>query len=198
MFSRGLWDYSDPVSVVTGENQRDSVNKAEKRENFSDPLTVESERNSRISHEIIDEIDLAGKQNQEENTISDQEIWHKTNFYHSSTTIFDRLNLTYRELFHRNSWRPCLLTLVTSRGFSSFIMMIILLNTIALILQTFEDIEKHAKWYLEGIDHIFGGIYLWELCLKLYVWRWGFFREKWNTLGKKSIIFIDRKKNSAI
>lgn len=198
MFGHGLWDYTDSISVDAGENQPNSVDKLKREKISSDSLTDERKKNTRISNETINEIDLAGKQSQKENTISDQEIWHQTNFYHSSTAIFNRLNLTYRDLFHRNSWRPCLLTLVTSRRFSSFIMIIILLNTIALIMQTFEDIEIHAKWYLEGIDHIFGGIYLWELCLKLYVWRWGFFREKWNTLGKKSIIFIDKKKNNAI
>ncbi|CAD5123210.1 DgyrCDS11572 [Dimorphilus gyrociliatus] len=182
MFGRGLWDYYESVSVDGLDRQPNAGNNQENKKGVVvDSLTAE-EKNSRTSYKTINEIDPEGKLSQE-NAISDQEIWHRTNnFYQSNTTIFNQEKLTYRELFHWNSWRPCILNLVTSNGFSSFIMVIILLNTIILIMQTFEDFEIHAKWYLEGIDHVFGGIYLWELCLKVYVWRCGFFREKWNTL----------------
>ncbi|KAI8613840.1 hypothetical protein BC830DRAFT_431679 [Chytriomyces sp. MP71] len=79
------------------------------------------------------------------------------------------------------SWlRSRLFDLTQSSYFSTFILMVILLNTIILALETVDSFNKAYSWYVSLIDNACLGIYMAECILKLYSWRLYYFKSGWN------------------
>ena len=86
--------------------------------------------------------------------------------------------------FHR-----CMFDFCESRIFSGFILMIILLNTAMLLAQTFLIVQVRFVWYAGCVDNAFLGIYIFEMVLKLFVWRLKYFNEGWNWLDFTIVVF---------
>lgn len=72
------------------------------------------------------------------------------------------------------------LELVESKSFNISIMVIIILNALALGIETDITTMKYYGWYLDLLNNVFLGIYLFELCLKLYSMRMDYFKSGWN------------------
>ncbi|ORZ34641.1 Ion transport protein-domain-containing protein [Catenaria anguillulae PL171] len=80
-----------------------------------------------------------------------------------------------------SSWMRQQCYRIVSHGlFSSSILLIIVLNTILLAVQTTPYLNANYGWYLSLIDQIFLGIYLMETITKIYVYHFGYFRSGWN------------------
>eukprot|EP00898_Chlorokybus_atmophyticus_P002708 jgi/Chlat1/3438/Chrsp23S03822 len=83
--------------------------------------------------------------------------------------------------------------LVTAKSFSHAILGVVLFNTLVIALQT-EPASSHAfGWYLTILDNICNGIFLFELCTKLYVYRKKYFASRWNIFDMVIILssFLD-------
>jgi cation channel sperm-associated protein 1 len=76
--------------------------------------------------------------------------------------------------------RQVVFDLVESQGFKILMLSIIILNSLALGLETSLSIMKYFDWYLQLLDNVFLGIYLFELCIKIYSYRVDYFRSGWN------------------
>ncbi len=100
--------------------------------------------------------------------------------------------------------RRTLFAFTNSDLFASVMIGIILLNTIILGLETnnlthrfigiFILMSNALGWYFDVAEHIFLGIYMTECILKIYAWRWYYFKSGWNLFGKDCITndrFID-------
>ena len=79
-----------------------------------------------------------------------------------------------------SSFRVFCLRMVTHKLFGGVILSSILLNTVLITLQTTRFIEVAAGWYLAILDNVFLGIYLFEIVVKLYVYRRAFWQSGWN------------------
>ena len=71
-------------------------------------------------------------------------------------------------------------SLVESSLFERFILIVILLNTIDLGLETSPYLIEHYGLALEVANIVFIAIYLVEMLLKLYAWRGAYFKNGWN------------------
>ncbi|MCW5749778.1 MAG: ion transporter [Alphaproteobacteria bacterium] len=71
-------------------------------------------------------------------------------------------------------------TLVESAGLQRFVTLVILVNAVTLGLETWPAAMAAAGPVLTAIDRTILGIFVLELCLKLWVYRLGFFRSGWN------------------
>ncbi|KAF0300278.1 Cation channel sperm-associated protein 1 [Amphibalanus amphitrite] len=71
---------------------------------------------------------------------------------------------------------------VESRFFSTFILVIILLNTVTLILKCFKYISINSGIYMVVIENVFLGIYLTEATMKLIAYKQYYFYTFWNCL----------------
>ncbi|KAJ3371077.1 Cation channel sperm-associated protein 1 [Allomyces arbusculus] len=86
------------------------------------------------------------------------------------------------ELAHDpHAWvRRYCLGIVASNTFSSAILLVILVNTVVLAIQTTSFLSTNFGWYLTLLDQIFLGIYLMETITKFYVYRLAYFKSGWN------------------
>jgi cation channel sperm-associated protein 1 len=84
------------------------------------------------------------------------------------------------DLDDASSFRRYCYHVATSKLFDLFVLFMIFLNTVTLAAQTFREAEINAGWQLSLIDTIFFSVYLFELFLKLYVWRIRYFKSGWN------------------
>eukprot|EP01083_Nonionella_stella_P037407 101960_1 len=69
---------------------------------------------------------------------------------------------------------------IESNWFSASILFAIFINTVLITLQTTRDSEVTAGWYFSVCDNLLLGIYIVELILKMFVWRWKLFKVGWN------------------
>lgn len=81
--------------------------------------------------------------------------------------------------FH-NGVRGRIQKLVESNLFVNFIIVVILLNAVTLGMQTSAGMNDKFGFWLELLDTIALGIFIFELLLKMYVYRLGFVRDGWN------------------
>ncbi|MCW5730919.1 MAG: ion transporter [Alphaproteobacteria bacterium] len=70
--------------------------------------------------------------------------------------------------------------LVESAGLQRFVTLVILVNAVTLGLETWPAAMAAAGPVLTAMDRTILGIFVLELCLKLWVYRLGFFRFGWN------------------
>ncbi|KAI8830631.1 hypothetical protein BJ741DRAFT_619427 [Chytriomyces cf. hyalinus JEL632] len=87
------------------------------------------------------------------------------------------------EHIDKGPWlRSYVFNLTQSNAFSSSILLVILLNTIFLALETVDSFNRSYCWYVALIDCACLGIYIAECILKLYSWRLFYFQNGWNLL----------------
>ncbi|KNE66175.1 hypothetical protein AMAG_19355 [Allomyces macrogynus ATCC 38327] len=80
-----------------------------------------------------------------------------------------------------HAWvRRYCLGIVASNTFSSAILVVIVVNTAVLAIQTMAFLSTNFGWYLSLLDQIFLGIYLMETITKFYVYRLAYFKSGWN------------------
>ncbi|KAM9658822.1 cation channel sperm-associated protein 1 [Trichechus inunguis] len=72
--------------------------------------------------------------------------------------------------------------LINSLAFEAFIFLIICLNTIMLVVQTFAEVEVRGEWYFMAMDSIFLCIYIVEAVLKIMALGFKYFSDAWNNL----------------
>ena len=77
-------------------------------------------------------------------------------------------------------WRARIDRLVTSPRFNQAIMAVILANAVTLGLETSERAMATAGGLLFVLDKIALAVFVGEIMLKLYAWRWTFFKGGWN------------------
>lgn len=70
--------------------------------------------------------------------------------------------------------------IITSTRFEQFILITIILNAITLGLETAPDLMAEYMSVLYALDTLFLGIFTLEIILKLFVYRFDFFRCGWN------------------
>uniref|UniRef100_A0A5F8GRG6 Cation channel sperm-associated protein 1 n=1 Tax=Monodelphis domestica TaxID=13616 RepID=A0A5F8GRG6_MONDO len=80
-----------------------------------------------------------------------------------------------------------LLVLIKSNYFESFIFIVVCLNTLLLVIQTFAEVEIWGEWYFAVLDSVFLCIYFMEAVLKILVFGLGYFH-KWNNLDFAIVI----------
>lgn len=68
---------------------------------------------------------------------------------------------------------------VHSKWFERLVMTIIVCNAITLSLETYSDVMKQYGTILHVADSIFIWFFIFELCLRLIVFRWSFFNDGW-------------------
>ncbi|XP_028626843.1 cation channel sperm-associated protein 1 [Grammomys surdaster] len=75
-----------------------------------------------------------------------------------------------------------ILSLTQSLGFETFIFLVVCLNTVILVAQTFTELEIRGEWYFMVMDSIFLSIYVLEAVLKLIGLGLEYFYDPWNNL----------------
>ncbi|KAL6034688.1 hypothetical protein STEG23_014005 [Scotinomys teguina] len=75
-----------------------------------------------------------------------------------------------------------IMSLTLSLGFETFIFIVVCLNTVVLVAQTFTELEIRGEWYFMVLDSIFLSIYLLEAVLKLIALGMEYFYDPWNNL----------------
>ncbi|XP_051048105.1 cation channel sperm-associated protein 1 [Phodopus roborovskii] len=78
--------------------------------------------------------------------------------------------------------RKMMMSLTQSLGFETFIFIVVCLNTIVLVAQTFTELEIRGEWYFMVLDSIFLSIYVLEAVLKLIALGMEYFYDPWNNL----------------
>jgi voltage-gated sodium channel len=68
---------------------------------------------------------------------------------------------------------------IESKAFERFIVVCILLNALTLGLETNLSWDSSVRAALHLVDRLFLGIFATELLLKLFVYRWSYFRDPW-------------------
>ncbi|XP_027800172.2 cation channel sperm-associated protein 1 [Marmota flaviventris] len=79
--------------------------------------------------------------------------------------------------FRRLIWR-----LTQSLAFETFIFLVVCLNTVMLVAQTFAEVEIRGEWYFLVLDCIFLCIYVMEALLKIIALGLAYFFDFWNNL----------------
>ena len=130
---------------------------------------------------------------------------------HSNNTVQHRGWVWYR-VWCRNAERALIIAsgsefrkfsfeVVESRWFSVGILLVIMVNTVFIGLQTSQYIVAKSgehelqvtvvcvrgfstEWYLTLVEQLFLAIYIMEVSLKIYVWRLKFFKSSWNLFGE--------------
>ncbi|XP_045873782.1 cation channel sperm-associated protein 1 [Meles meles] len=78
--------------------------------------------------------------------------------------------------------RKMLKNLTQSLPFEAFIFLVVCLNTIMLVAQTFAEVEIRGEWYFMAFDSIFLCIYVVEAALKITALGFKYFSDPWNNL----------------
>ncbi|XP_072530812.1 cation channel sperm-associated protein 1-like [Salminus brasiliensis] len=66
--------------------------------------------------------------------------------------------------------------------FTSFILVVVVLDTMLLIAQAFPSLSVRAGWVFSAVDACFLGIYPMEFFLKLLAWGHKYFQNSWNNM----------------
>jgi voltage-gated sodium channel len=69
---------------------------------------------------------------------------------------------------------------VEGKPFVNFIIILILINAVTLGLETNADIMAQYGSFILSIDRAILSVFVVELCLKFYAYRWSFFKSGWN------------------
>ncbi|XP_055987546.1 cation channel sperm-associated protein 1 [Sorex fumeus] len=72
--------------------------------------------------------------------------------------------------------------LTSSQAFEAFIALIIYINIIVLVAQTFAIVEVRGEWYFIALDTVFLCIYVIEAALKNIALGYSYFSDNWNKL----------------
>ncbi|XP_031240567.1 cation channel sperm-associated protein 1 isoform X4 [Mastomys coucha] len=75
-----------------------------------------------------------------------------------------------------------ILSLTQTLSFETFIFVVVCLNTVVLVAQTFTELEIRCEWYFMVLDSIFLSIYVLEAILKLIGMCLEYFYDPWNNL----------------
>ncbi|XP_053779782.1 cation channel sperm-associated protein 1 [Desmodus rotundus] len=86
----------------------------------------------------------------------------------------------FGHLFH--GLRKMLRSLTDSLVFDAFIFLVVCLNTIMLVAQTFAEVEIRGEWYFMAFDSVFLSIYMVEAVLKIIAMGLDYFYDFWNNL----------------
>uniref|UniRef100_A0A452U2H0 Cation channel sperm associated 1 n=1 Tax=Ursus maritimus TaxID=29073 RepID=A0A452U2H0_URSMA len=78
--------------------------------------------------------------------------------------------------------RRMLRNLTQSLPFEAFIFLVVCLNTLMLVVQTFAEVEIRGEWYFMALDSIFLCIYVVEAVLKITALGFKYFSDPWNNL----------------
>ncbi|XP_055466410.1 cation channel sperm-associated protein 1 [Psammomys obesus] len=78
--------------------------------------------------------------------------------------------------------REMMMSLTQSLGFETFIFLVVCLNSVILVAQTFTEMEIRGEWYFMVLDSIFLAIYVVEALLKLIALGVEYFYDPWNNL----------------
>ncbi|KAM7329733.1 hypothetical protein ACRRTK_011346 [Alexandromys fortis] len=78
--------------------------------------------------------------------------------------------------------RQMMMSLTQSLGFETFIFIVVCLNTVVLVAQTFTELEIRGEWFFMVLDSIFLSIYVIEAVLKLIALGLEYFYDPWNNL----------------
>uniref|UniRef100_A0A671DT51 Cation channel sperm-associated protein 1 n=1 Tax=Rhinolophus ferrumequinum TaxID=59479 RepID=A0A671DT51_RHIFE len=79
-------------------------------------------------------------------------------------------------------FREMIRNLTESLFFEVFIFLVVCLNTIMLVAQTFAEVEIRGEWYFMMLDSIFLCIYVVEAMLKIIALGFKYFSDSWNNL----------------
>ncbi|KAI8802654.1 hypothetical protein BJ742DRAFT_910759 [Cladochytrium replicatum] len=85
-----------------------------------------------------------------------------------------------KQLRSSGFFRKTALEFCQSQIFNNGMLLIIIINTVVMALQTVTSLNKLYGWYFSALDSVFLGIYLFECTFKLYCWRLQYFRIGWN------------------
>ncbi|XP_021494092.1 cation channel sperm-associated protein 1 [Meriones unguiculatus] len=78
--------------------------------------------------------------------------------------------------------REMMMSLTQSLAFETFIFLVVCLNSVILVAQTFTELEIRGEWYFMVLDSIFLAIYVVEALLKLIALGVEYFYDPWNNL----------------
>ncbi|XP_036272499.1 cation channel sperm-associated protein 1 [Pipistrellus kuhlii] len=113
----------------------------------------------------------------------DQPSTNKTSRLHKkarSGTVCSKLCENCCSLFH--GLRRMLRVLTESLFFDAFIFIVVCLNIVMLVAQTFAIVEVRGEWYFMVFDCIFLSIYVVEALLKIISMGFDYFYDAWNNL----------------
>lgn len=79
-----------------------------------------------------------------------------------------------------DTFRQDAFELTQTPAFNIIILLVILANSVTLAMQTSLSLTKTYGYYFDLLDSVFLGVYLYECILKLYAWRWEYFKSGWN------------------
>ncbi|XP_077653011.1 cation channel sperm-associated protein 1 [Urocitellus parryii] len=79
-------------------------------------------------------------------------------------------------------FRTLIWRLTQSLAFETFIFLVVCLNTVMLVAQTFAEVEIRGEWYFLVLDCIFLCIYVMEALLKIIALGLAYFFDFWNNL----------------
>ncbi|XP_059242934.1 cation channel sperm-associated protein 1 [Mustela nigripes] len=79
-------------------------------------------------------------------------------------------------------FRRMLRNLTQSLPFEAFIFLVVCLNTLMLVAQTFAEVEIRGEWYFMAFDSIFLCVYVVEAALKIAALGFKYFSDPWNNL----------------
>ncbi|KAM5223944.1 cation channel sperm-associated protein 1 [Hipposideros larvatus] len=79
-------------------------------------------------------------------------------------------------------FRKMLRKLTESLIFEAFIFLVVCLNTVMLVAQTFAEVEVRGEWYFVALDSIFLCVYMVEAMLKITALGFKYFSDSWNKL----------------
>ncbi|XP_016063759.1 PREDICTED: cation channel sperm-associated protein 1 [Miniopterus natalensis] len=78
--------------------------------------------------------------------------------------------------------REMLRILTESLIFDAFIFLVVCLNIIMLVVQTFAEVEVRGEWFFVAFDSVFLCIYVVEAMLKIFTMGLNYFCDSWNNL----------------
>jgi cation channel sperm-associated protein 1 len=110
---------------------------------------------------------------------------HDNSQYASNDTVANSLA---QQMEGASFSRKVVVELVESQGFKLSILSIIILNALALGLETDVTIMKYFDWYLNLLNNVFLGIYMFELTIKIYSYRMDYFKSGWNVFDMLVIL----------
>lgn len=86
------------------------------------------------------------------------------------------------------AWRQQITSLVESRQFQAAIIALIVLNAVTLGMETSDSLMAAIGSWLLAFDGFVLTVFVAELALKLFAYRWQFFRDPWNVFDLSIVI----------
>ncbi len=95
-------------------------------------------------------------------------------------SLFERARQSGYPGLAESKARTCLYSVVGSTKFNNVILLIVIANTLLMILESTKPFAVEYYYYLTALDSVFLGIYLMEMALKIFVFRFYYFKSGWN------------------